>query len=617
VVTAPRRSAPADLDRPLPHPSWELGARFDRELGDPGDDDGVHSYRESLRLDEAEEFPAEQLAALDVWGLPEYYVPAQYGGRLTDYQDLSQLIRMLARRDLTVAIAHGKTFLGSAPVFLSGDHVAARRLARLVRGGARVSLGLTERTHGSDILAGELTAEQYSDGLRPDGLRPDGLRLNGEKWLINNATRGRLLSLLTRTSPTGGPRGFSLVLVDKEELPEGTYRHLPKLRTLGIRGADISGVVLQDAPVGADSVVGGVGGGAELVLRTLQVTRTLCPALSLGAADHALRLAVGFTRERELYGRTLAELPLTRHTLAGAYADLLLCEALNTVAVRSIHALTSELGVTAAVAKYLVPSVVDEVVAEVGALLGARSFLADHYAHGRFQKLARDHRIVGIFDGNTMVNLYSLVVQFRALARGFLAPADHRPRLASLFDLGRRLPEFDPRQLVLVSRYGSSVLGTLPTAVEELRAEAAGRPALGRAVVLAETIHRTARELHERIAACSSTVGDAAPESFEDARRYSLCFAGAAALGLWLHSHHAAESGPTGELWRDGLWLEAVLDRVLRRLDGPCRRSARVADGATGTDLSERLEARLIEQYQRGSLFSLLPCPVAEGPVSC
>ncbi|WP_152628195.1 acyl-CoA dehydrogenase family protein [Streptacidiphilus neutrinimicus] len=609
MVTTPRRVVPAELDWPLPHPSWELGARLDRELGDPADDAGVHSYRESLRLDEGEEFPAEQLAALDLWGLAEYYVPAQYGGRLTDYQDLSQLIRMLARRDLTVAIAHGKTFLGAAPVFLSGDHAAARRLARLVRRGARVSLGLTERTHGSDILAGELTAENHGDGLR----------LNGEKWLINNATRGRLLSLLTRTSPTGGPRGFSLVLVDKDELPEGTYRHLPKLRTLGIRGADISGVVLQDAPVGADAVVGGLGGGAELVLRTLQVTRTLCPALSLGAADHALRLAVGFAQERELYGRTLAELPLTRHTLAGAYADLLLCEALNTVAVRSIHALSSELGVTAAVAKYLVPSVVDDIVAELGALLGARSFLADHYAHGRYQKLARDHRIVGIFDGNTMVNLYSLVVQFRALARSFLAPADHRPRLASLFDLERRLPEFDPAQLVLVSRYGSSIMGTLPAAVRALRAEAADRPALARAAALAEEVHRAAHELHERIATCTSTVGDAAPSSFEDARRYSLCFAGAAALGLWLHSHRAAESGPTGELWRDGLWLEAVLDRVLRRqaLGGPARRSAPATGGATEADLSERLEARLIEQYQQGSLFSLLPCPVAEGPVSC
>jgi hypothetical protein len=273
--------------------------------------------------------------------------------------------------------------------------------------------------------------------------------------------------------------------------------------------------------------------------------------------------------------------------------------------------------VTAAVAKYLVPSVVDEVVAELGALLGARSFLADHYAHGRFQKLARDHRIVGIFDGNTMVNLYSLVVQFRALARSFLAPTDHRPRLVSVFDLGRRLPEFDPQQLVLVSRYGSSVMGTLPASVDELRAEAERRPALGRAAALAEELHRTARELHERIAACTSTVGDAAPESFEDARRYALCFAGAAALGLWLQSHRAAESGPTGELWRDGLWLEAVLDRVLRRLGGPGRRSAPATGGASETDLSERLEARLIEQYQQGSLFSLLPCPVAEGPVSC
>ncbi|MHA6763580.1 acyl-CoA dehydrogenase family protein [Streptacidiphilus sp. PAMC 29251] len=583
------------------HASWELAARFDQALGDPCDPASLFSYQKSMLLDTAEEFPAEICAALNAWGLPEYYVPAHFGGRLASLEDLQQLIRMLARRDLTVAIGHAKTFLGAVPVWASGNHGAALRLAGLIRDGAQVALGLTERTHGSDIMAGELTADESADGYR----------VNGEKWLINNASRGRLLSLLTRTSPTGGPRGFTLFLIDKASLPSGTYRCLPKVSTVGIRGADISGVVLQDAPIGRDAVIGDVGGGAELLLKALQLSRTLCPALSLGAADHALRLVVGFTAERELYGRRLADLPLTRHVLADAYADLLLCEALSTVSTRSIHALPSELSVTSAVAKYLVPTLVDGTVTALGSLLGARSFLADHYEHGRFQKLARDHRIVGVFDGNTMVNLYSLVAQFRSLARNYLAPGDHRPHLAGIFDLKRKLPDFVPHRLTLLSRYGSSILGTLPAAVDRLTAEAVHQPALSGAAARAVELLAEADALHRRIATRMETVGDAAPESFEDARCYALCFAGAAALGLWEHTRASAEAGPTGALWQDGLWLEGALARVLHHL------GTRPAVPQRGDLLTARLYEQCVTQYREGLLFSLLPCPIAEGQPTC
>ncbi|MDJ0341811.1 acyl-CoA dehydrogenase family protein [Streptomyces sp. H10-C2] len=604
MVTVLRRADAGEGAQAVPelcHPSWELAARFDRALGDPGDPATVFSYQEAVRLDDAEEFPDEACAALDAWGLADYYVPAGYGGKLTGFEDLQQLIRMLARRDLTVAVGHGKTFLGSVSVWASGDHAAAVRLGALVRAGARVSLGLTERTHGSDIMAGELTAEPVGPGYR----------VNGEKWLINNATRGRLLSLLARTSPVGGPRGFTLLLLDKEELPQETYRCLPKVPTHGIRGADISGVVIQDAVVGPEAVVGGAGGGAELLLKSLQLTRTLCPSLSLGAADHALRLAVEFAHERVLYGRQLTELPLTRRTLAEAYADLLVCEALSTVATRSIHALPSELSVTSAVAKYLVPTIIDGQVSALGSLLGARSFLSGEFAHGSFQKVARDHRIVGIFDGNTLVNQYSLVAQFRSLARNYLGPLDHRPRLGTLFNLSRSLPPFDPERLNLLSRYGSSILGTLPVSVTRLADAALLNPALGGAAQCAAELRAEADALHRRIARRMETVAAASPESFNDARKYGLCFTGAACLGLWLHSHREAEAGGTGGLWQDGLWLEAVLNRLLGRLE------VRAPAGVAEDPLFERLYTQLTQQYQDGSLFSLLPCPIAEGPPSC
>ncbi|MCQ4084291.1 acyl-CoA dehydrogenase [Streptomyces sp. RB6PN25] len=609
VTALPPRTAAAPTTVPvtgLRHRSWALAARFDRELGDPCDEATVFSYEHAIRLDRTETFPDEICAALNTWGLAHYYVPAAYGGALDDFQDLQMLIRTAARRDLTTTIAHGKTFLGSLPVWVGADAATAARLGGLVRAGARVSLGLTERTHGSDIMAGELTAE-------PQGR---GYRLNGEKWLINNATRGRLITLLARTSPAGGPRGFSALLVDKDDLPAQAWQCLPKVHTHGVRGADISGITLHDALVGPQTLIGTEGSGAELMMKSLQVSRALCPSLSLGAADQALRLAVRFSRGRELYGRHLADLPLTRRTLAEGFADLLLCEAVSTVAVRSIHALPSELSVTAAAVKYLVPSLVDGVIDRLGSLLGARSVLGQQYAHGMYQKIARDHRIVGIFDGNSLVNQYALVSQFRSLARAYLGPDDHRPGLAMLFDLERTLPRFAAEGLALVSRYGSSILGTLPGSVARLSAMADRAPALAGAARRAQQLGDAASELHRRMRRVAPTVADASAECFTEARRYALCLAGAACLGLWLHSNEAAEAEcSSGELWRDGLWLHASLRRILARLgmqDGQDGQDAAADDG-----VFDELYERLVAHYQQGFLFSLLPCPIAEGPPSC
>jgi alkylation response protein AidB-like acyl-CoA dehydrogenase len=564
-----------------------LAERIEADLGDPGDPGTVFSYANCVDLDEREEFPAEICRGLDAWGVPDYYIPAEYGGRLDDYEQLAQLIRALARRDLTVAVGHGKTYLGAVCVWVAGSRQQAERLGADIRSGVPVSLGLTERGHGSDLMAGEVRAA-------PDGC--GGFRLSGEKWLINNATRGSVLTLLARTDPAGGPRGFSLLLVDKRTLPADSYRCLAKVPTLGIRGADISGIAFDRAAVPAGALIGAPGGGIETVLKALQLTRTLCAALSLGAADHALGLVLDFTRARSLYGRTLIELPRTRATLASAAADLLIAEALCIVACRAVHTLTGELSVVSAVAKYLIPTETDAVIARLAGQLGARAFLKDVYARGMFQKIDRDHRIVGLFDGNTLVNLNSLINQFRPLGRAHQRGLGDPAGAAAAFDLGRALPPVDPSRLSLAAR-GSSVIGALPRSLAELRAAAADDPGLRPALAAAERLADAVDLLHADLAHSRFPVAALPPEAFETARRYTLCFAAAACLGLWAHNRRARRDG----LWRDGVWLRAALDRLLERLGEPAP-----GDQAAYDHVLDRLCAA----RDGGELFSLLPLAV-------
>ncbi|MFF7266330.1 acyl-CoA dehydrogenase family protein [Streptomyces sp. NPDC008159] len=574
----------------MDHPPYRVAQELESLLGDPDDPATPFSHARCLELDENEEFPSDICRVLEGWGLQEFYIPAEHGGRLTDYETVMQVMRVVARRDLTVAVGHGKTYLGGVCVWISGTPEQARRLAEDIRAGVPVSLALTERAHGSDLLAGDVRGEPDEAG---------GWRISGEKWLINNATRGSLLSVLTRTSEDGGPRGFTVLLVDKRPMTPGEhYRHVDKIHTHGIRGADISGIAFDDAPVPADAAVGGEGGGVETVLKALQLTRTMCASLSLGSADHALNIALDFAERRELFGRRLVDLPQARHVLASAAADVLAGEALATVAARSVHTVPDELSVAAAVTKYLVPTGTEQVIAELTRLLGARAFLKDVHALGMFQKVDRDHRIVGLFDGNTLVNLNSLVNQFRSLSRGWVRGTGDTAGAARAFDLAEPLPPLAPERLSLVARRGSGIMATLPASVAALRAEAGRRPELKGALGAAERLLAVTGRVHEAMDAHRAVVSDVPPAAFDVARQYSLCLAGAACLGLWTHNHQVAQSGSTGPLWRDGVWLWPVLDRLLARLGEP---------DAGDPDAYPPLLERLRAVREAGELFSLFP----------
>ncbi len=571
---------------------YQLAEDLEAHLGNPWSPDTEFSYARCAQLDELEEFPAAICAQLDAWGIPSFYVPTQHGGRLEDYEQLVQLMRVISRRDLTVAIGHGKTYLGGVCVWVAGNDEQAAAVGADIRAGTPVSLGLTERAHGSDLIGGEVSA-------LPDGA--GNLVVNGEKWLINNATRGSVLSLLVRTDPAGGPRGFSMLLVDKRKLGEGAFQQVPKIHTLGIRGADISGISFSSAVVPESEIIGNVGGGIETILKALQLTRTMCTALSLGAADHALRIVLDFNRERKLYGRTLITLPKTRSVISAAAADVLIGEALTIVSSRAAHTLTGEMSVISAVAKFLVPTNAEMVIADLTRQLGARAFLKKVHAHGMFQKVERDHRIVGLFDGNTLVNLNSLVNQFRSLARSYRRGSGDTAGAAAAFDLSVPLAPVDPTRLSLVARSGSGVLASVPDSIAVLRAAAGDEPVLKSALAAAERLAETIDLVHAEMEQHQNALSDVPVEAFAAARRYTLCFAAAAVLGLWAHNHTAQNARG---VWQDGVWLRTALDRLLVRLGEP---------GADDGAAYEQLLGQLCDARDEGELFSLFPLALAGG----
>ncbi|HKH09342.1 MAG TPA: acyl-CoA dehydrogenase [Agromyces sp.] len=550
---------------------------FDRYLGDPDDAATKIPTARSLELDERSAFPREAIEAIDDWGLQRWYAPAQSGGELRDVLVPMMMIRAIARRDLTPAVAHGKTFLGAVSAWIAGGP-AAGVMAGLVLHGGPVSWGLTERGRGSDLSNTTTTA----------GIGAGGITLDGVKWPINNATRGRAVTVLARSSDVPGPRALSLVILDKQRVDAATLELQPKVLTHGLRGTDMSGIGMRATVVEPELIVGEAGHGLELVLKGLQLTRPMTAALSMGAADHGLAIATEFAATRRITGGRLADLPIVRSTLGAAVADVLLAEAVMYAGAREAHHAPNEMALVSALAKYLGSETVDLMFRDLAQFLGTDSQLVDSAGAGAFQKANRDNRAVGIFDGNSIVCLNVIVNEFTAIARE-AEPVDaadlvRTHRLDAVLE-----EELLMTRLRLVTRRGSRMLRALPSLVEMLGARASAAPARRISDELARLV-----EIAGRIPPSAMP----SPGAFDVANRIAHCFGASCVIALVLGS---ADSG--GE--RTELRLRAVLERLAARLGladpGPLWKStADLADDALMLG-SDRRRVSLLEEWETAS----------------
>ena len=561
-------------------PAWSNAERLEASLGDPFTAASPLSFARAMSDDELEAYPEAAIAALHERGYQYHFVPSSDGGRLTSLEEALALVRVVSRRDLTVAIALGQTFLGSVPVWLGGDSVQRADAARLALSGAQMALALTEEPHGADLLACEVRADVVTDGYR----------LDGTKWLINNGTRGSAFSVFVRTDSRGGPRGFSLLFVKRPESPSQGVTSLEKLRTHGIRGADISGLRFENAEVARAACLGQVGSGLELLLKALQITRTGCTAFSLGAADTALRLALDFVRTRTLYGAAAWQLPHVRSSLVDAFLDLLIAEAVTLTATRVLHVAPEQAPVSAAVAKYQVPVRLERVVRELGTVIGARHYLRQGLAHGVFQKIARDVAVVSLFDGSAAVNLDTLSSQIPSVLR---RPSvdDAAPAVFALDEAlpplnARRFSAFTTRDDVMTVLRNDRVLTRLDALAVDIPAAAEAKRQLA---PLMEELASMGPWLDDFLKRAKLEAARSAP-MLDAARRYTDLWAAAALVQLWLHNR---ERG--GPFLREGAWLGPAL----ARLNAVTPRARPAAESV--------LADHLVRLHDEGRAFSFVP----------
>lgn len=259
----------------------------------------------ALEWDETQHFPEELRPKLAELGLLGVLFPEEYGGAGMGYVEYATIIEELGRVcgavGLSVA-AHNS--LCSNHIYTFGTEEQKQKyLVPLAQGESWGAWGLTESQAGSD-----------SGGTRTTAVRSNGgWKVNGSKNFITHAIACNTLVAVAVTDKTKSKRGISAFIFDKSM--EG-FRSDKKENKLGMRASETASVVFEDCYVPDENMLGGEGEGFFQCMQVLDGGRISIAALSVGIAQGAYEAAVRYAKEREQFGRPIADFQATQFKLA-------------------------------------------------------------------------------------------------------------------------------------------------------------------------------------------------------------------------------------------------------------------------------------------------------------
>lgn len=298
--------------------------------------------------------------------------------------DLCLLRESLARECTEAETALALQGLGAYPVAQSGTPAQrARWLPEVVAGRAVAAFALSEPEAGSDAAALRLRAE-------PDG---DGWRLSGGKTWISNAPEADLCTVFARTGEAPGARGVTAFLVpgDRAGL---SGEHLDMLSP-----HPIGSLAFDAVPVGPADVLGEVGGGFRVAMRTLDLFRPSVGAFAVGMARSALAAAVAHAGRRRAFGGPLKDLQAVSHQLAEMATRTEAAALLVYAAASAYDAGEPGIAGRAAMAKLLATETAQYVVDAAVQIHGARALQRGHL----LEHLYREVRAPRVYEGATEV----------------------------------------------------------------------------------------------------------------------------------------------------------------------------------------------------------------------
>jgi len=201
------------------------------------------------------------------------------------------------------------------------DEQKRRWLPKLLTGEAIGAMGMSEPAVGTDVLGLRTTAKK-------DG---DHWVVNGRKmWITNGAvdderTPCDVMLFYARTGGSDARPEITSFVVQRGTPGFGVGQKIHD--KAGMRGSNTAEMVLEDARVPADNLVGEQGGAIKCMMRNLALERVTLAAMSLGIARRSIEVMVSYANDRKAFGKPLNEFGQIQRHIAESYAEYMACRA--------------------------------------------------------------------------------------------------------------------------------------------------------------------------------------------------------------------------------------------------------------------------------------------------
>ena len=332
-------------------------------------------------------------------GLLGTNVPEQYGG--LDLDKVSSLIvsERMARSGSFATTYGGQANLCILTIVLFGTEAQKQTyLPKLVAGELVGAYALSESGSGSDALAAKTRATRESDGT---------WTLNGEKMWISN---GGFADVIVVFAKVDGEH-FTAFIVEKNFPGVSAGKEEDKM---GLHGSSTTPILLQDAKVPSDNVLGAIGKGHKVALNTLNYGRFKLGGMCVGGCRTAIGEAARYARQRKQFGHAIADFGAIKHKLGEMTARTYAMESLTYRTAGLIEDKVAEGGhdgatvarafeeyaVEASIVKVGGTEALDYVLDENIQIHGANGFVKDYPA----ERYYRDARVNRIFEGTSEIN---------------------------------------------------------------------------------------------------------------------------------------------------------------------------------------------------------------------
>ncbi len=263
------------------------------------------------KWDQTGEFPHEiipQMAALGFMGLT---IPEKYGGAALDLLSAAIVIEEVAKEcgSTALTLASHNGLCQRHILDFGSESLKQKYLPDLAQGKKLGAWALTEPGSGSD-----------ASGLRTRAVKEkDFWILNGSKAFITQGSVGHTYVVLASTTPEKKQKGISAFLIEK-----GTpgFKPLKPEDKLGCRASDTAQISLENVKVPASHMIGELDCGFIDTLKILDKGRVVIGAMALGLGEAALRESIKYAKEREQFGKPIANFQAIQWKLANMATEL-------------------------------------------------------------------------------------------------------------------------------------------------------------------------------------------------------------------------------------------------------------------------------------------------------